>query len=58
MEKVLDRVRETSMIEKNMNGLYDLRITGTDKTVILEVHNIRLERCLELVKSRYEGERR
>ena len=46
------------MIEKNSNGLYDLRITGADKTLVLEVHNIRLERCLELMKARYEGARR
>lgn len=60
MEKVLDsaRMRETSVIEKNSNGLYDLRITGADGAVVLEVHNIRLERCLELMKARYEGARR
>lgn len=45
------------MIEKNSNGLYDLRITGHDGAVVLEVHNIRLERCLELMKARYEGAR-
>lgn len=60
MEKVLSpsRIKETSIIEKNSNGLYDLRITGADKTIVLEVHNIRLERCLELMKARYEGARR
>ena len=60
MEEVQNpaRIRETSVIEKNSRGLYDLRITGADKTLVLEVHNIRLERCLELMKARYEGARR
>lgn len=60
MEKVLSPslIKETSVIEKNSTGLYDLRITGADKTLVLEVHNIRLERCLELMKARYEGARR
>jgi hypothetical protein len=60
MEKVLDstRIKETSTIEKNSNGLYDLRITAPGGVVVLEVHNIRLERCLELMKARYEGARR
>ena len=46
------------MIERNSNGLYDLRITRDDGSVVLEVHNIRLERCLELMKASYEGARR
>lgn len=60
MEEVQNpaRIRETSVIEKNKSGLYDLRITGADKTLVLEVHNIRLERCLELMKAHYEGARR
>lgn len=59
MEKVLDtRMRECNVIQRNSSGLYDLRITGEDGAVVLEVHNIRLERCLELMKSRYEGARR
>lgn len=51
-------IRETSVIERNSNGLYDLRITAPGGAVLLEVHNIRLERCLELMKSRFEGARR
>lgn len=60
MEKVLDSslIRETSVIERNSNGLYDLRITAPGGALLLEVHNIRLERCLELMKSRFEGARR
>jgi hypothetical protein len=60
MEKVLSpsHIKETSMIERNSNGLYDLRITRDDGSVVMEVHNIRLERCLELMKASYEGARR
>ena len=42
----------------NSNGLYDLRIAAPGGAVLLEVHNIRLERCLELMKSMFEGARR